>query len=310
MNGFYNLAIPLISILSALGLLHWLVRRERKKQKFSPFTEPSLRSPGYTLSQRLDEARESLSEPLFGLLLGPVFYATIAGQISTQSKVILALVLGTAMLVLFKQIRSRFAIAQNLRLGLDGEVYTGQELNFLMREKAYVFHDIPYTYGNIDHVIVSTGGIFVVETKAARKPASKDGKRQSKVTYENGKLHFPNFSTEYPIKQARRHSEYMRAFLKRKTAMDIPVTPVVALPGWFVTSSEKNGLLVINPKRGKALIKFVNQQKISESKTSLLADLIDEFARSVHAGAEKFDPDAASKYTVLFDKKHDERKIS
>jgi hypothetical protein len=310
MNGFYGLAIQVINILCAFGLLHWLVRRERNKQKFSPFTEPSLRSPGYTLGQRLDEVRESLSEPLLGLLLGPVFYVTIANQISTLSKVILALVLGAAMLVFVKQFRSRLAIAQNLRLGLDGEVYTGQELNFLMREKAYVFHDIPYTYGNIDHVIVSTGGIFVVETKAVRKPASKDGRRQSKVTYENGKLHFPNFSAESPIKQARLHSEYMHAFLKRKTAMDIPVTPVVALPGWFITSNEKNGVLVINPKRGKALIKFVKQQRIPESEVDLLAGLIDEFARTVHAGAEKYNPDAASKYTIFFDKKHEERKIS
>lgn len=309
MDVFYNLAIPLVSIPCALGLLHWLIRHERKKKKFSPFTEPSLRSPGYTLGQRLDEARESLSEPLFGLLFSPIIYAVIAGQINTRSKVIVALVLAMAMILFFKQIRSRSAIARNLRLGLDGEVYTGQELNLLMREGAYVYHDIPYAYGNIDHVIVSTGGIFVVETKAVRKPSSSDGKRQSKVSYENGKLHFPNFSTEYPIKQARRHSEYMRAFLKRKTGMDIPVTPVVALPGWFVTSNEKNGLLVVNPKRGKALIKFVKQQNVSNSAAGSLAELIDEFARSVHSGAEKYDPDAASKYTILLDKKHEERKI-
>lgn len=310
MSSFYNLAIPLATMLCAFGLIHWLIRHERKKQKFSPFTEPSLRSPGYTLGQRLDEARESLSERLFGLLFGPLVYIALAYQLGTPSKVILVLALVPVMLMFFKKFRSKFADIQKLRLGLDGEVYTGQELNFLMREGAYVYHDIPYKYGNIDHVIVSTGGVFVVETKAFRKPSSKDGKRQSNVSCKNGKLHFPAFSTEQPIKQARRHTQYMHAFLTRKMAMDIRVTPVVALPGWFVTSNDENGPLVINPKRGKALIKFVKQKIISESEVSLVANLIDDFARSVHAGAEKFDPDAASKYTFSLDRRHEDKKIS
>ena len=54
--------------------------------------------------------------------------------------------------------------------GLRGEEYTGQELNFLMRDGAYVFHDIPYKYGNIDHVVVCQSRILAVETKAYSKP--------------------------------------------------------------------------------------------------------------------------------------------
>src|SRR5690606_37340526 len=103
--------------------------------------------------------------------------------------------------------------------------YTGQELNFLMRQGAWVFHDIPYKYGNIDHIVVSKGGVFVVETKAVRKPVGEDGKRKSKVSASGGKLHFPHHVTQAPIQQAKRHAEYVSEFLVRKTGKNYPVTP-------------------------------------------------------------------------------------
>lgn len=309
MSNIYVALILIAGEFSALGLIYWILLRERRKKKFSPFTEASLRSPGYTLGVKRDAAADRLMLPMLGICFAPLAYFFVANQLSTIGALVFSLLLVIALVYFAKQLTILSTAARNLRLGLDGEVYTGQELNFLMRGGAYVYHDIPYKYGNIDHVIISTGGVFVVETKAARKPSGVDGKRQSKVVYQNGKLHFPGFTTGYPIKQAIRHSEYMRSFLKSRTSENFPVTPVVALPGWFVTSSVKDEILVINPKRGAALAKHVSQKNISESQVEIVAKLIEEIARSVRAGAEILDPDASSKYTIMLDRKHEERKI-
>lgn len=57
-----------------------------------------------------------------------------------------------------------------LRVGYDGEVATGQKLDRLMRQGAYVYHDVPAERFNIDHVVVSPQGMFAVETKGFRRP--------------------------------------------------------------------------------------------------------------------------------------------
>ena len=55
-------------------------------------------------------------------------------------------------------------------LGLEGELATGEELNQLMLDGCRVFHDIPFRFGNIDHVVVSQSGVFSVNTKMLGKP--------------------------------------------------------------------------------------------------------------------------------------------
>ncbi len=231
MDGVLSILIGLTGGLASVGLILWIVFKERKKNKYSPFREKSLRSPGYSLGLQLDESISYFTEPLVGLMIIPMVYFLIIGQIETINAVIFAIPVVIIMVILGRQFVSRTAEPRRVRLGLEGEVYSGQELNFLMREGAYVYHDVPYKYGNIDHVVVSTGGVFVVETKAVRKPAGEDGKRQSKVICENGKLNFSRFTIDYPIRQAARHAEYMRKFLKTRTGEDVPVTAVVALPG-------------------------------------------------------------------------------
>lgn len=253
MNGLIIFAGSLFGAVSMVAVIYLAIRRTRKENKYSPFTEKSLRSPGYTLGQQLDDRRVDL----LGLMLGSCFLPFLYFVQFQHFSVAQAYLFG-----LFYLVAWAFAVNKSLRwfkevrkliLGLEGEVYTGQELNYLMRDGAFVYHDIPYKYGNIDHIIVSTGGVFAVETKAVRKPANEDGKRQSEVNYRDGKLHFPHAVTDAPIRQAQRHAEYLGESLSKRIGKSIPVTPVVAIPGWFVKSSMASDVLVVNPKRGNSL---------------------------------------------------------
>ena len=47
---------------------------------------------------------------------------------------------------------------------------TSEELNQLMLDGCRVFHDIPFPYGNIDHVVVSRSGVYSVNAKMCGKP--------------------------------------------------------------------------------------------------------------------------------------------
>ncbi|MBN1547047.1 MAG: NERD domain-containing protein [Syntrophaceae bacterium] len=57
-------------------------------------------------------------------------------------------------------------LRKNYRLGYEGEMATGQELNMLMLEGYHVFHDFPADRFNIDHIVVSPNGVIAIETKA------------------------------------------------------------------------------------------------------------------------------------------------
>lgn len=54
---------------------------------------------------------------------------------------------------------------ENWRLGRDGERWTERELSSLEQDGWNVRHDIESRYGNIDHVLVGPGGVFLLNSK-------------------------------------------------------------------------------------------------------------------------------------------------
>lgn len=163
-----------------------------------------------------------------------------------------------------------FGILRITNLGREGEEYVGQELTLLMCRGAHVFHDIPYKFGNIDHIVVGNDKVFAIETKAVRKLQSQSNKtgRDSTVVFDGHQLIFPHMKTDDPIKQAQRHAKHIREVLKNNCGLSMEVVPVVALPGWFVRiESAGKEVLVINPKRGKALDKWLGRTDCKIEKT-------------------------------------------
>lgn len=302
--------IQLLPIVVLVLFVFLFLRSERRKNKYSPFTEKILRLPGHTLQAELDSILESVLLPFLLVLVIPLTYVLKWDSISGFFHIVhLVIVFATVIYAVIK-LKSLFKKAWNIRLGLEGEIYTGQELNYLMREGAWVYHDIPYKYGNIDHIIVSSGGVFVIETKAVRKPAGKNSRTEYKVAYENGCLKFPHVTTKKPLNQAKRHADYLSNYLKKHTKLDVKVTPVVALPGWYVDLKKGNGdVMVVNPKRGLALSKHVKAKVISDSDASLIAEKIETYARDVISSTEMSDPDGAKKYDFFNNRKNEKQHL-
>ena len=87
----------------------------------------------------------------------------------------------------------RFVKEKRRRLGLIGERAVGEELNHLMRREAHVFHDVPSTYGNVDHVVVAPSGVYAVETKTRHKREAV-GKEAHRVLFDGQSLQFAGWS--------------------------------------------------------------------------------------------------------------------
>lgn len=130
---------------------------------------------------------------------------------------------------------------QHLKLGYACELAVGQELEYLVRPKDHpyrVYHDIPFDGFNVDHLIISPNGVFVVETKGRAKPIN-DGTKQFKVRVENNALHFPNHVETGPLEQVRRNVTSVRNWLNSATGTDVPVGGILVLPGWYIELCQK-----------------------------------------------------------------------
>lgn len=186
-----------------------------------------------------------------------------------------------------------------MSLGRECEEYVGQELNLLMRDGAFVFHDLPYRYGNIDHVVVGHDRVLVIETKGRRKPRGTRGarSRDAHVRFDGHTLIFPDHTTTEPLDQALRHAEHMREAIRRQCGFGVGVVPVVALPGWFVESVpyEEGGVLVVNPKRARALRGWLGKRG-DRSRANRVACHLDSIARTIAPGSRRTDPDAAEHF--------------
>jgi hypothetical protein len=244
---------PLLLVLGLLYLYRWYRRRKGFR---SPLTRQLLRPPGQSLRLRIEEISNSLNETLFVVALVPSLISGIIlsrGFVSGNSIETSWMVLGAAMWVCFtayyvRKIFKLLSEKRDLRLGLDGELATAEELNQLMRYGYYVFHDFPADHFNIDHVVIGPAGVFAVETKTRSKGIMR-GKQGAMVIFENSQLKFPNYQESESIQQAKDESKWLAQFLGKSVGKPVAVKPVLALPDWLVERRAKDAsITVINPK--------------------------------------------------------------
>lgn len=164
-------------------------------------------------------------------------------------------------------------------------------LNLLMREGCHVYHDLDGRYGNIDHLVVGPGGVFAVETKARRKPSTKNRRKDARVVYDGSRIRFPNYTDAGSLEQACRNAKWVSSWLTDSTGMPVRVQPVVALPGWFVEAKARSKVLVVNPKQNLTSIMARPGEYGSLSKDEIqrITYQIERENRTVEASSKKFD---------------------
>jgi len=282
--------VLIFGIYAILALVFYLRRKYLQMKGYRlPFTGNFLRSPGESLNRQIMEINDSVIQHLVMVITMPIsFYAIYISslhfgnsKLSTFTTTFYIIAgIGLIAYCLFNLVKS-LNLRRSYRLGYDGEIAVGQELNQLIRDGFYVYHDFPAGKFNIDHIVVGTSGVFAVETKARSKPTSKNRKADAKVKYDGRCLQFPNGTDIQSIEQAKRQAEWLSKWLGKAVGEAVRVRPVVALPGWYVEQSSSNGIPVINPKKFRSIAKQKNGDILSGQMISRIVHQLEQKCRDV-----------------------------
>lgn len=250
-------------------IAYWfLLRRKRmaRQRRRSPLTADLLRSPGLALREKLDDLRLDTAFDIALLVFIPVFplayiqFLQWFGTSSTLTVVLILMLCAFAFIAwMIRRLLKRSAMMDQLRLGLDAELAVGQELDQVMRQGAAVFHDLPADKFNIDHVVIASQGVFAVETKGYSKPMRAGGPKDATVVFDGRTVAFPEWTSSKPLEQAERQARWLSTWLGQATGEPVQVTPVLALPGWFIERKGRGAVQVLSGKELQSNLLKVRQ---------------------------------------------------
>ncbi|MBN1930720.1 MAG: NERD domain-containing protein [Desulfobacterales bacterium] len=281
--------LMLISLLTAFIIITAIKKYHRFKKHRSPFIDNFLRGPGQSLIDELAEINMDIFGYAAGLMVIPIFlYAGFISNLyignrplslsSARSFIIIGVIFTGYISFKLVQLLNR---RRKIRLGYEGEVAVGQELNQMMRYGYYVYHDFVADQFNIDHIVLGPAGVFAVETKARTKPTSDNRKADATVIYDGKCLQFSNWKDVKTLDQAERQAKWLGQWLSSATGEQTQVKPVVALPGWYINRTSKNGIPVVNPKVFESYFKSIKEKRLDESRIIRIAHQIDQRCRNI-----------------------------
>ena len=282
----YQFMILLIAICPSVIFLIILNvwRKHQLKKGKAPFTDNFLRSPGESLFSQIQDLSEKISMANLEFVLIPVLIGVLfIPAISASSKIFIAVVAAAYMVFLIYYITKILKLIKERRLnrlGYDGEVAAGQELNQLMLDGYNVYHDFPADKFNIDHIIVGPDAVYAVETKTRSKPRTKSNRDNYRSISDGKTLQFHNYSSSEFIDQAERQAKWLQKWLSSAVGDHVTVKPILLLPGWYVEMVKPDGVPVLNPK---VVLQFLaNKEKsLSQSLRTRIVHQLDQKCRDI-----------------------------
>ncbi|MCP5315597.1 MAG: NERD domain-containing protein [Chromatiaceae bacterium] len=284
--------IPVILMAAGIFIIYLVLSRSEKKLnhgKRSPFPREFLRSPGHTLYEQIEDLRlDFMGWFVAAMIWPPLLYTALLGQayfndrpLSPSGWVFYAIAgIGGIVVVARKAVQS-FQRIRQLRLGYEGELGVGQELNQLMLHGFRVFHDFPGEQFNIDHIVIGKSGVFAIETKARSKPNTGAGKADSTVICDGTRLIFPTWTEIGPMEQAERQAAWLAKWLASAVGEVVTVKAAVVIPGWFVERKKIGNVLVFNAKESKQAIVDFRGPLLSDVMVQRIAHQVEGQCRDV-----------------------------
>jgi hypothetical protein len=260
----------------------------KKATSKSPLKEPLLRLPGQSIDEQIDRL---FNERLLNYLLGALIFFLLALigwiQALNQSRLnpwLMSIIATPVIAYCAFRFWQTLKEIKRLKLGRDGERTVAEQLDVLKRQGAIVFHDLVADGFNLDHVVLSSRGVFVVETKTNTKPL----KGSPSVTFDGKTLLVNGFEPERnPVTQAQGNAKWLAQMLLASTGKEFPVRPVVLFPGWFVEPFPKgSSVWVLNPQ---ALPSFIQHEptRINESDLHMAAFHLARYIRARAMNGER-----------------------
>jgi hypothetical protein len=287
-----NVAILLLLVLAPMGLVvaYFVYSKKRicEKRK-NPINTELLRSPGESLTEKIEDKNLDIDSNLTVLAISPLLCYTMYLQTNRSLLIAISLaIVGFSFTLFFTYKLVKLAQERNkLKLGYDAELAVGQELNALMRDGYWVFHDVPANGYNIDHVVVGADGVFAVETKGRSKPTAIKGRDKAQIKFDGNQLIFPTWKETEPLEQAKRQASSLQKELSSSVGETVEVKPVLAIPGWFIDVIGKGDVVVINGKNCSGIFSKLNCQNLNEQQVKRIVHQLDQRCRNVKPQAYK-----------------------
>jgi len=234
---------------------------------------------------RMEEAAEALVDALiqavlagliFGISFGtlypvlgngvghPIIFAEIwKAPLGWLFILVVALLMGSFLWMIWKarMVLEFTADVRKWRFGLRGEQAVAERLTdrSLAAAGYSSFHDVPGEGDwNIDHVVVGPGGVFVLETKARPRRRATRQQQEHVVRFDGRKLQFPWCYDDKVVEQVERNARWVREFLAAFPPKNVPVHPVIVVPGWYV---ETEGNYPVKAMNADYLIGYLQGMK-------------------------------------------------
>ena len=248
---------------------------EMKAEKLRmPFEVKKIRRrPGQSAGEHWRAIVENgLDSAFLSVILGGTY---LGWSLVQRFKVVFPIALGVALFVIcisfavwkfFKVKRE----VRTWRLGENGEQYVGQTLEKDMRPLNYdVFHDVVIKKDkrtfNLDHVLIGPKGVYVVETKAWRKPE----KGSPEIEYKDGHLcKMGHVVKDDAVKEAVSLAREANRLFHDLTGRSYYVKPLLVIAGWFCRCNNLHDsqLAVLNEKQVAAWVQKDTPQRMPDPK--------------------------------------------
>lgn len=169
-----------------------------------------------------------------------------------------------------------------------GKRVIGEQLHQLRADGWSVFHDVPFDGKpgagpfNVDHVVVGQGGVYVIGTKTRRPRRAGDG---HEVFFDGRFLQFPSGKEFLGPDDLRFRAKTLAAWLSQSLERDIPVIPVMVLPGWRVRCEGDSDLRVASDAELTSLFEGVDTPEVLDpAAVQAIRALLEERCRDVTLG--------------------------
>lgn len=277
-----ELGYLLLMSLPVTAFAFWLfrrVKRERSEAK-TPFRDLP-RPAGESNRLRVEELDEWINPWLAVLIMTPILCAAVlAAQKANWITVSACFVLSTVVAALAHHyLQPLLQKRSAYQLGFHGERCVAEELNQLMLDGFRVFHDVPFTNHNIDHVLIGPTGVFVVETKTRRK-RNADRAEKHKVLFDGTQLNFPGGKWDRTaLEQSRLNAKTFEQWLNSATADRLRARAILTIPGWFVERSASSDVYVTNPKQIRSFVLNATDNPLTPTEIQRAAHQLEQKCR-------------------------------
>lgn len=300
-----------VSMATCMLMMRHLDRARTSRGDQVPVSSRLLRPAGYTVGNELEAHTESMVSRLL-LFIGAGAMAAMSGTSCFQMGAIVLRTTpdwGEVLQTVVDQFLWIFALLliaslsawvwlsvwiwralkrqSELRLGYRGETAVGEALNHrkVMNAAIAIFHDVPGDGAwNVDHVVVTRAGVFLIETKTRTKRPGRHSLEADSVDCLGEVIRFPYWNDEQTVIQTDRNARWLRQFLNRLGLSDYPIHAVIALPGWNVRNAEKLRIPAMN---ANGVVKHIATTVagattlVDEARLKSLVDALDERCRTV-----------------------------